>query len=518
MKVVTSEQMREIEQRAAAIGLPSEVLMEKAGLAVAREVKGWLGGVAGRRILVLVGPGNNGGDGLVTARHLHDWGADVHLYFPGKRADSDINYQLTQRRGIHTLSAIQRDSLAALDSLLPSIEVVVDALFGTGKTRPMEGVFKQALLKVMEAKERDRNLRLVAVDLPSGLDADTGAVDAACPAADLTVTLGYPKHGLFAFPGARKVGRLVVADIGIPSKLAGDIPTEVVTREEVRGLLPERPPNANKGTFGRILVVGGSINYIGAVYLACTAAARVGVGLVTLATARSLQPILASKLTEVIYAPLPESEPGIVTADAFETIRPSLANYNVLLLGCGSGQSRSVVEFMISIFSSADLPALVLDADALNALAGISQWWQKLPCDAVLTPHPGEMARLTGLSVDEIQSRRLSVAREAAVSWQKTIVLKGAYTIVAAPDGRTVINPTANSGLASAGTGDVLAGAIAGLAAQGLSLFDAAIAGVFLHSQAGELVRKDLGDAGMLASDLLPVLPVVISRLKDDSL
>ncbi len=371
---------------------------------------------------------------------------------------------------------------------------------------------------MMEAKERNRNLRLVAVDLPSGLNADTGAVDAACPAADFTVTLGYPKHGLFAFPGAGKVGRLVVADIGIPSKLAEDIPTEVVTREKVRGLLPERPPNANKGTFGRILVVGGSINYIGAVYLACTAAARVGVGLVTLATARSLQPILASKLTEVIYAPLPESEPGIVTADAFETIRPSLANYNVLLLGCGSGQSRSVAEFIRSVFSLADLPALVLDADALNALAGISQWWQKLPCDAVLTPHPGEMARLTGLSVDEIQSRRLSVAREAAVSWQKTIVLKGAYTIVAAPDGRTVINPTANPGLASAGTGDVLAGAIAGLAAQGLSLFDAAIAGVFLHSQAGELVRKDLGDAGMLASDLLPVLPVVISRLKDDSL
>ncbi len=519
LKVVTSEQMREIEQRAAAMGLPSEVLMEKAGLAVAREVRGWLGGVAGRRILVLVGPGNNGGDGLVAARHLHDWGADVHIYFPGKRADPDINHQLIQKRGIPAISAVKHDSLAALDSLLPSIEVVVDALFGTGKTRPIEGVFKQALLKVMEAKEKNRNLRLVAVDLPSGLNADTGAVDAACPAADFTVTLGYPKHGLFAFPGAGKVGRLVVADIGIPSKLAEDIPTEVVTREKVRGLLPERLPDANKGTFGRVLVVGGSINYIGAVYLACTAAARVGAGLVTLATARSLQPVLASKLTEVVYAPLPESELGIVTADAFETIRPSLTNYNVLLLGCGSGQSPSVVEFMKTIFSSsADLPALVLDADALNTLAGISQWWQKLPCDAVLTPHPGEMSRLTGLSVDEIQSMRLSVAREAAVSWQKTIVLKGAYTIVAAPDGRTVINPTANPGLASAGTGDVLAGAIAGLAAQGLSLFDAAVAGVFLHSQAGELVRKGLGDAGMLASDLLPVLPVVISRLKDDSL
>ncbi len=307
-----------------------------------------------------------------------------------------------------------------------------------------------------------------------------------------------------------------MADIGIPARLAEDISAEIITAKKIRALLPKRPPDANKGTFGQVLVTGGSLNYIGAVYLACAAATRVGAGLVTLATAGSLQPVLASKLTEVTYAPLPESEPGIIAANGAKALQPWLASYDVLLLGCGLGQSPSAAELVKSIlFSSPNLPALVLDADALNILATIPQWWQKLTKNAVLTPHPGEMSRLTGLSIDEIQSKRWSVAQEAAASWQKTVVLKGAYTIVAAPDGRTRINPTANPGLASAGTGDVLAGAIAGLAAQGLSLFDAAVGGVFLHSQAGEAVKKELGDAGMVASDLLAILPLVIKSLKE---
>ncbi len=514
LKVVTSGQMRDLEQHAAAAGLPSEVLMDNAGLAIARAVKRLLGGLAGRRILTLVGPGNNGGDGLVAARHLHDWGADVHLYLVKAREDSDVNYRLAQKRGIHTILAGHSDSQAAVDSLLASTEVVLDALFGTGKTRPLKGASEEVLLKARE-KKRDGNLRVFAVDLPSGLDADTGAVDVACLPADFTITLAYPKPGLFSFPGAAMVGRIVVADIGIPPGLAEDILTELITADKARSCVPERPWDANKGTFGRVLVVGGSANYIGAAYLACAAAARVGAGLVTLAVARSLQHVLASKIAEVTYIPLPESEPGIVAADGLEAVRASLINCDALLLGCGLGQSPSAAELVRSVLrSSADLPPLILDADALNILAKSPKWWQDLPCDAVLTPHPGEMARLTGLSVEEIESRRVSVAREAAHSWQKTVVLKGAYTIVAAPDGRASINPAANPGLATAGTGDVLAGAIAGLAAQGRNLLDAAVAGVYIHGQAGEVVRERLGDAGMLASDLLPVLPGVIGRLR----
>jgi NAD(P)H-hydrate epimerase len=204
-----------------------------------------------------------------------------------------------------------------------------------------------------------------------------------------------------------------------------------------------------------------------------------------------------------------------VADTALETLQPWLGDYNVMLMGCGLGQNPSAVEFIKSVLFSTPLPALVLDADALNTLAGVPQWWQKITCDAILTPHPGEMSRLTGFSVEHIQSNRLEVAREAAALWTKTIVLKGAYTIVAAPDGRIGINPSANSGMASAGTGDVLAGIIAGLLAQGLSLFDAATCGVYLHSQAGEVVKKEMGDAGMLATDLLPMIPMVIKGIKE---
>jgi len=514
LKIVTTEQMLDMEQRAAEIGISSEVLMENAGLAVAQKVKEWIGHIDGHHILVLIGPGNNGGDGLVAARHLHDWGAKVHLYLPKQRADSDINYQLTRQRGIHTMVA-GRDGLGALDSLLPQLEVVIDALFGTGRLRPMDGDFRQILVKLGEAKQSQASLQIIALDLPSGLDSDSGAVDSACLRADVTITLACPKQGLFAFPGATKVGKLIVVDIGIPSSLAEDISVEVTTSEEIGSLLPERPPDANKGTFGNVLVCGGSINYIGAVYLACAAATRVGAGLVTLATAYSLQAILASKLTEVTYIPLPESEPGIVSQEAFETLQSGLASYNVLLVGCGSGQSPQTIELIKSVLFCATQPALIIDADAINTLAQIPQWWQKFSDDAVLTPHPGEMSRLTGLPIQEIQSNRLNIARESAALWQKTVVLKGAYTVIAAPDGRTRVNPAANPVLASAGNGDILAGAIAGLAAQGLSFFDAAVSGVYLCSQAGELLNEEMGNTGIIASDLLPVLPRVIKRIRE---
>jgi len=515
LKIVNVEEMVQMERLSAEIGLPPDVLMENAGLAAAKHVKKWLGSVAGQHVLILIGPGNNGGDGLVVARHIHDWGAIVHLYIPRPCKDTDDNYRIVRQRGIHTILAEQPESQAELDGVLASATAVVDSFFGTGKTRPIEGAFKQASNMVKEAKQRNGNLQIISVDLPSGLNADTGAVDDACFKADCTITFACPKHGLFAFPGAAHVGKLVVADIGIPRKLAEHITTEMITIEGVRALLPVRPLSANKGTFGRCLVMAGSVNYIGAAYLACAAATRVGAGLVTLATARSLQPVVASRLTEATYLPLPESAPGVVAIDADEVIKPELANYNAMLIGCGIGRSQPVTELVQSVlFSSSDMPSLIIDADALNILAEIPQWWQRVGRDAIVTPHPGEMSRLTGSPVQEVQSRRLEVAKEMAASWNKTVVLKGAYTVVAAPDGRAMVNPIANAGLASAGTGDVLAGAIAGIAAQGISLFDAAVTGVFLHSQAGEMVKEELGDTGMVASDLLPVLPGVIGGIR----
>jgi NAD(P)H-hydrate epimerase len=308
-----------------------------------------------------------------------------------------------------------------------------------------------------------------------------------------------------------------VVDIGIPANPVEGTATEYTAGEWVKSVLPERPPQANKGSFGWVLVVSGSINYIGAAYLACSGAIRVGTGLVTLATAASLQPILASKLTEVTYLPLPEFRPGIVSSEAAGLIIKQLDRFNVLLIGCGLGQSPSAVRLMRSLLIGERrqaLPSLVLDADTLNTLANTPGWWKKLTTDAILTPHPGEMARLAGMTVPEVQLDREGVAKNMAAKWNKTIVLKGAYTVVASPEGRVKISLTANPGLASAGTGDVLSGIIAGLVAQGMSLFDAAACGVYLHAEAGEMVRARLGDSGMLASDLLPELPLVIKKTK----
>jgi NAD(P)H-hydrate epimerase len=519
MKVVTAEQMRQIDRSAAGIGLTTGALMENAGRAVADETKKLIGGVIGKHILVIAGTGNNGGDGLVASRYLGDWGAEVNLYLCKGRSKDDKNLALAKERGITTIQADQDRDFSRLDSLLASSEVVIDAVFGTGRSRAVDGVFKDVLTRVTTAKQRNPGLLVIAVDVPSGLDSDTGAVDASCPYADATVTLGYPKPGLFSFPGAERAGKVIITDIGIPPSLAEDIPTELITDDWVKSVLPDRPPDANKGSFGKVLVVAGSINYIGAAYLACMGAARVGAGLVTLSMASSLQLILAAKMTEITYVPLPEAEAGIVAPEAASVLKKCLPDYEVLLMGCGLGQNSQVVEFIKSILSGLSKrssPALVLDADALNALAQIPHWWQKLSHDAILTPHPGEMARMAGVSVDEVQQQRLEITRKLAIEWRKVVVLKGAYTVVAASDGRARISQVANPGLASAGTGDVLSGVIAGLAAQGLSLFDAAACGVYLHGQAGEMVRQEMGDAGMLAGDLLPVLPKVIMGLKQE--
>ncbi|HEY82535.1 MAG TPA: NAD(P)H-hydrate dehydratase [Dehalococcoidia bacterium] len=515
MKIVTSEQMRQIDQECAKVGLATSVLMENAGKAVAEETRRILGAASQQHILVLVGPGNNGGDGLVCARYLHDWGAKVSVYLCRQRPPDDANLKLVRERNIACVEAAQDGNLSQFDELLGQATCVIDAIFGTGKARPLEGTPAQILTKVAQAKERNPSLHLIALDLPSGLNADNGAVDPACPRADDTITLAFPKLGLFCFPGAERVGRLTIVDIGIPSYLAEEITAELITDDWAKTTLPKRPPSANKGTFGRVLVVAGSINYIGAAYLACSGAMRAGAGLVTLATAASLQPILAAKLTETTYLPLLESEPGIISPEAAELLSQQMSNYNVLLLGCGLGQSQPAIEFVNSLLARPALPALVLDADALNTLAKTPRWWQQLTGEAILTPHPGEMARLSGLSIAEIQQDRVGTARKFALEWQKTVVLKGAHSVIATPEGRCRISPWANPGLASAGTGDVLTGVIAGLVAQGLSLFDAAALGVYLHGKAAEVVRETMGDAGMLATDLLPALPRVIKQLKE---
>ena len=519
MKIVTSKQMRLVEERSQQAGVGTDALMENAGLAVAERIRHHLGGIEGVPVVILVGPGNNGGDGLVAARHLHAWAASVAVYLYQGHPTGDQKLADLRRQGVPIVDASADGGLARLAEALQSAHMAVDALLGTGRSRPIEGRLREVLLELARAKSQRPELSILALDLPSGLDADTGAVDPVCPAADITVTLGYPKVGLYTFPGAERAGRVEVVDIGVPAGLDGDIHLELMTRAWAGAALPPRPLSAHKGTFGRTLMVAGSRQYVGAASLAATAAQRAGAGLVTIAIPQSLQMAVAAKAAEPTYLPLSESEPGVVSPEAADQILEHLPSYDSLLVGCGMGQAPPTIEMLERLlYSGASLPPTVVDADGLNFLARSQQpgWWEKFPSQAIVTPHPGEIGRLMGGSIEAVQEDRIAKATESAVRWNKVTVLKGPYTVVAFPSGQVMLSPFANPGLATAGTGDVLAGAIAGLLAQGLSLEVAAALGVYVHALAGEKVRDDLGETGMLASDLLVALPRAIKGLRSD--
>lgn len=341
MKVVTVDEMRLLEEQSAKEGTSLATLMENAGLAVATRIRELIGDIKGKKILFLVGPGNNGGDGLVAARHLHDWAAQAQLYLYSNRRAEDPKLQAGIERGVPSQVAEEDPEQKVLSQMLHSADAVVDAILGTGRTRTIQGVYKSALDLIREEKETRPELTLFALDLPSGLDANTGYIDPASPVFDFTLTLGYPKVGLFSFPGAEKVGKIQVLDIGIPSALAKNITLELLTDEWVRDSLPKRPSHAHKGTFGRVLIIAGSRNYVGAAYLASMGAARVGAGLVTLAIPNSLHPILASKMTEITYLPLPEVESGNIDFRAAATLKPHLSEYNAVLIGSLSKRSEA---------------------------------------------------------------------------------------------------------------------------------------------------------------------------------
>lgn len=516
MKLVTVAEMQRAEKEC---GVPIAQLMENAGLAVAQEAWLLLGELAERRILVLAGPGNNGGDGLVAARYLKDWGADVIVALLKPRADDDPNYAAIVERQIPVIQIEEdeKDDYKRLQDVLAGAELIIDALLGTGRARAIEGPLAALLERLRRARESRLRPRLLAVDLPTGLDADTGAVDPYCVAADQTVTFAWSKVGLHVMPGSQYAGRVEVVDIGIAPEHAAAVKTELITRTWARSLLPERPPGAHKGTFGSALIVAGSPWYVGAAYLSCMGALRTGAGLVTLACARSVYPVLAAKLTESTFEPL-EDRDGLLSANEAHAVARALSRgYESLLVGPGlsqGGYPQGFMKALLPMLKPDQLRAVIIDADGLNNLAKVEKWWRILNLPAIITPHPGELSRLCGLSVSDVQADRLGVARRCAEEWGLTVVLKGANTVVAAADGRARISPFANPALASGGTGDVLAGAIAGLVAQSRAdPFEVASLGVFLHGLAGEHVREKLGVAGTLASDLVRALPLVIKDL-----
>jgi NAD(P)H-hydrate epimerase len=554
MRILSVSEMRALESTADMAGHSYAQMMEQAGKSLAIAVVQHAP-VKGRRILVLVGPGNNGGDGLVAARLLHDSGAHVTAYLTTKRdPEKDVVFKHTQTSGVKIICAPDDSQYETLRRLTVQAHVILDSLLGIGATLPLRGVVADVLRNVTAGlaqisidpltplnrppKPAPPRPLIVAVDGPSGLDFDSGDIDPLALKAHLTVTFATPKWGHVALPGAAYVGELLVADIGIPEHV--EIPSKgaaIAAPQTIRQWLPARSLNAHKGTFGKALIVAGSVNYTGAALLAATAAVRAGVGLVTLAIPNLLHTAIVPALPEATYLLLPHTL-GVLDGRAMTPLADMLHSenapaYSAMLVGPGLSHTPETIAFMRRLLGLETgkrntgfvpserkptserplLPPLVVDADGLNVLGDIPDWHKLLPPETILTPHPGEMARLTGQTTAEVQANRLRTAQTNAAAWGHVVVLKGAFTVVAAPDGRTIVLPFANPGLASAGTGDVLAGSIVALRAQGLEAFQAAVTGAYLHGLAGEIVRERLGIAGMAASDVAHALPEAIRSI-----
>lgn len=528
IKYVTVAEMQAIEREADAQGHTYAQMMEFAGRGLAQVVQEEFGYLADEGALGLVGSGNNGGDTLVALAYLAEdgWKASAALLRP--RPTNDPLITRLERAGGKIYFPDGTPDLEALSKLLDEHAVLLDGLLGTGFRLPLKGELARALGFVKHLVEtKEKPPIVVAVDCPSGVDCDSGEAAPECIPADVTVTMAAIKQGLFKFPAYRLIGELHTVDIGLPQEgesLAAwrAARSFVPDAAWVRQILPPRPPDAHKGTFGTCLVIAGSVNYTGAAYLAGQAAYRVGAGLVTLAVPSPLHAALAGQFPEATWAALPHQN-GFIAAEACDAVVETMQRATAVLIGPGFGLERATqlfLERLLSHFSTAggSLPsAWVADADGLKLLARLPDWATRLPSPAVLTPHPGEMSVLTGLTKDEIQADRLTIARRFSQEWGHVVTLKGAFTVVAAPDGEAAIIPVATPALARAGTGDVLAGLIAGLRAQGVPAFQAAVAGAWIHAVAGLRAADEIGNtASVLAGDVLKACIQIISDLESE--
>ena len=538
MKLVTSPEMQQIERQADANGLSYAQMMQNAGKSLAEIIHDRYRTPAPGAILALVGPGNNGGDALVALRELAGWGWRTRAYLVRPREKNDPLVAAVQEAGGEVRVEAGEGEFAALAALLEGSTVLLDGVLGTGARLPLKQEVAETLRFVKEWLVGNPGvLQVVAVDCPSGVDCDTGQAAPECLKADLTVTMAAVKQGLLRFPAAEMIGDLRIATIGDLEGLKTwqSITRFVVDAEAVRQVLPQRPLTAHKGTFGTALIVAGSVNYTGAAWLAGQAAYRCGAGLVTLAVPYPLHAALAGQFPEATWLLLPD-ELGVISESAVTVVRSGLERATAVLVGPGFGLEETSLRFLDGLLvgegsahnemgfapkrKKADpvqytpLPPMVVDADGLKLLARLPDWQNRLPAPAVLTPHPGEMAVLTGLEKEELLADRVATAEHFARKWGHVVVLKGAFTVIASPDGRTALIPVATPALARAGTGDVLAGLIVGLRAQGVEAFEAAYVAAWMHAQAGLGAARQLGStAAVLAGDVLRAVPAQMARL-----
>ena len=503
MRVLNTRQMRDADRRTIEeIGIPSIVLMENAGRQAVAAMEAAFDDLADSQVGVLCGRGNNGGDGFVVARTLIQRGVDVGVFLLGSVAevtgDARINLEILGRIGLTVVEITSAQEWELHFSELSECDLVVDAILGTGFRGQLSG-----LLETVVADVNALGVPVVSIDLPTGLSADTHVVEGSAIEASMTVTLGAPKIPLVFPPADSHGGDLVIADIGIPmpvfDELEGDY-LELLTRERMRELVPSRAADSHKGDFGRVLVIAGSLGRTGAAHLAAIGALRSGAGLVTIATPRSCVPIVAAMAPEYMTEALDETASGTVDYSAIDRVLDIKAD--VIAVGPGLGQSPGTSAFVQSLLERAGVP-LVLDADALNAFVGEPERLMgRDGVDVIITPHPGEMARLLDLTIEELQNNRLTYAREFAVGHKVHVMLKGHRTVIAGPDGRTFVNLTGNAGMATGGTGDLLTGMVAAWFAQLLDAEAASKLAVYLHGTAGDLAEADEGEVALIATDI----------------
>jgi NAD(P)H-hydrate epimerase len=519
MKLATSKEMQIIDNLASSeYKISSLILMENAGVQVTQTVKHFLGkNVGGRKVMILVGKGNNGGDGLVVARHLVNAGVEVKVFLLVRseeiKGDARTNLEILRHLPVSIITVIENRDLNVVRLALLSADLIVDAIYGTGFKGEVPLLVAQ-VIRLVNNRERS----VIAIDVPSGLEADTGRVHGEAIRATCTVTLALPKLGLVLEPGAGLVGDLIVADISIPKAL---IDSQNIKRTLLDGMwclqhLVKRRPEEHKGNYGHVLVLGGSEGLTGAVVLAGEAALRTGAGLVTVGVPVSLNSIIENKLTEVMSFALPETANKTLDPNGLLILENLFKRVAVVAVGPGMSRYPEAPELVRELLKMVSVP-VIIDADGLNAVAEDVSMLKAAQFPVVLTPHPGEMSKLMGVSIEEIQENRIAAAKKAATQWGVIVVLKGNRTIVATPDEQIYVNTTGNPGMATGGTGDVLTGIIAGLIAQGLEPVISANLGVYVHGVVGDRVREVKGMRGLIASDLIQQLPGVLRELEEEA-
>ena len=514
MKIATAELMRKLDQKAISeFGIPGMVLMENAARGIVGALFRFFPNLSSLRVGILAGRGNNGGDGLAIARYLLNRGIPcrIFLFAPQEeiKGDAGANLEILKRMGVAVREILNLQEWEEQKPLVDSADLLLDGIFGTGLKGPVEGFFREIIESVNALKKP-----VVAIDIPSGVNADSGQVLGACIRARITVTFGLVKRGLLVHPGAGAAGKVVLVDISLPRPaLEGEkIQDHLLEGRDFLPYLLPRNPDAHKGQFGHLLVLAGSPGKTGAAALVSQAALRVGTGLITLGVAESLNSILEEKVTEVMTEPLPETREGTLGLSAQAKILELCSRKTALALGPGLSLNPETVRLVQQVVRKTPLPA-VIDADGLGAFVGKPEIFRKKQKELILTPHPGEMARLAGISVEEVQKERLEVARGFARDYEVILVLKGSRTVIADPGGEIFINPTGNPGMASGGTGDVLTGMIGGFLAQGLPPLEAAKLGVYLHGLAGDYAAFQKGERGIAATDLVELAPAVLNAL-----